>query len=381
MKTNTFKLITTLFVAALSLGFTSCGGDDEDDVSGGGGNTSSSTVFPQDIKFETYNVKTPGQLPELISPEKKAIISALKVKGSINGTDLRFIREMAGKDVNGEVVNDAVLNYLDLSEARIIEGGQIYYKNYQTQNDVLGDCAFYECNLLKAVALPKGIKSIGEKAFYDCSGLTSANIPNSVTNIGYHAFFGCTGLTSVYITDLAAWCGINFKSYSSNPIQYAHHLFLNGKEITELEIPSSVTNIGDYAFYGCSGLTSITIPNSVATIGEYAFYNCSGLTSVTIPSSVTSIGNNAFSGCSGLTSINIPNSVTNIGYYAFRGCLGLKDVIVHWQKPISIYASFFYNTPCENLHIPAGTLSAYKNADEWKYFKNYIEDADYYPVE
>ena len=79
----------------------------------------------------------------------------------------------------------------------------------------------------------------------------------------------------------------------------------------------SVTTIGEYTFYNCTGLTSVTIPNSVTTIGYEAFYNCTGLTSVTIGNSVTTIGVSAFSGCTGLTSITIPNSVTRIGEYAF----------------------------------------------------------------
>ena len=91
-------------------------------------------------------------------------------------------------------------------------------------------------------------------------------------------------------------------------------------------IPDSVTSIGKYAFYGCSGLTSVTIGNSVTSIGYEAFYNCSGLTSVTIGNSVTSIGKYAFYGCSGLTSITIPDSVTSIGDWAFEGCSGLKAV-------------------------------------------------------
>ncbi len=88
----------------------------------------------------------------------------------------------------------------------------------------------------------------------------------------------------------------------------------------------SVTSIGNYAFYGCSGLTSITIPNSVTSIGYFAFQDCSGLTSITIPNSVTSIGGQAFYNCSGLTSITIPNSVTSIGQYAFRNCSNLLSV-------------------------------------------------------
>ena len=106
----------------------------------------------------------------------------------------------------------------------------------------------------------------------------------------------------------------------------------------ELVIPSTVTDdagnaytvtsIGDYAFYRCSGLTgSLTIPNSVTSIGDDAFVGCSGFTgSLNISESVTTIGGSAFYGCSGFTSVTIPNSVTSIGHFAFNGCSGLKAV-------------------------------------------------------
>jgi len=93
-------------------------------------------------------------------------------------------------------------------------------------------------------------------------------------------------------------------------------------------ISSSVTTIGERAFYGCSSLTSITIPSSVTTIGEHAFNGCSSLTSITIPSSVTSIGNYAFVYCSGLTSITIPSSVTTIGECAFYDCSSLTSITI-----------------------------------------------------
>ena len=102
----------------------------------------------------------------------------------------------------------------------------------------------------------------------------------------------------------------------------------NRHKIKKVVIEDGVTNIGDYAFYGCEYLSSVTIPNSVTSIGHWVFKNCSRLTSVTIPNSVTSIGNEAFYGCSRLTSVTIPNSVTSIGDHAFEYCSSLTSVTI-----------------------------------------------------
>ena len=107
----------------------------------------------------------------------------------------------------------------------------------------------------------------------------------------------------MHITDLEKWCKISFKDDEANPLSFAHNLYLNNELITDLVIPGSVTSIGSYTFYGCSGLTSVTIPDSVTSIGDSAFSGCSGLTNITIPDSVTSIGNSAFYGCSALKKI------------------------------------------------------------------------------
>lgn len=187
----------------------------------------------------------------------------------------------------------------------------------------ISESAFFDCSGLTSVTILNGVTSIGKRAFVNCSGLTSITIPSSITSIGEYAFAGCKGLKRVDITDLAKWCEIDFADSSSNPLYYAHSLYLNGTKITSLLIPASVTNIKNYAFSGGSEFTSINIPGSVTSIGKSAFSGCDGLTSITIPDSVTSIGDYAFSACTGLTSINIPDSVTSIGKDAFAGCENL----------------------------------------------------------
>ena len=148
-------------------------------------------------------------------------------------------------------------------------------------------------------------------------------------------FKGCTGLSRVDITDIAAWCNIDFGDDYANPLSYAHNLYLNGNKVTDLVIPNSVTSINSSAFYKCTGLTSVTIPNSVTWINSYAFEGCTGLTSVTIPNSVTSIGSSAFRGCTGLTSVTIPNSVTSIGTSAFTSCDNLEEVTINSNAILS----------------------------------------------
>ncbi|MBR1786859.1 MAG: leucine-rich repeat domain-containing protein, partial [Paludibacteraceae bacterium] len=200
------------------------------------------------------------------------------------------------------------------------------------------------------LTIPNSVTSIGKSAFSGCSGLTSVTIPNSVTSIGADAFSGCSSLTGVYITDLLAWCNIkflrDFLSNSSNPLSYAHNLYLNGNLVTNLSIPDGVTSIGEDAFYNCSSLTSVTIPDGVTSIGSDAFYYCTSLTSVTIGSSVTSIGSLAFDGCTSLTSVTIGNSVTSIGSGAFADCSSLTLVTIP-NSVTSIGKDAFYN--CSSL--------------------------------
>ena len=192
----------------------------------------------------------------------------------------------------------------------------------------IGSRAFSGCTSLTSVRIGNSVTSIGSSAFYGCGSLTSVTIGNSVTSIGNAAFDYCSSLTRVDITDLSAWCRIDFSSSYANPLCNGAKLYLNNSEVTELIIPLDVTEIKNYAFCYCDSLTSVTIGNSVTSIGNYAFYDCKSLKSITIPDSVTSIGDKAFYGCGSLTSVTIGNGVTTIGNEAFYNCKSLKSITI-----------------------------------------------------
>jgi hypothetical protein len=164
------------------------------------------------------------------------------------------------------------------------------------------------------------VTTIGIGAFLGCSGLTSINIPSSVTTIGNNAFANCC-LSSITVDR-------NNKKYDSRDncnavIETNNNRLVLGCKKTV--IPNSVTEIGRNAFYWCECLISINIPNSVKKIGKFAFTLCKELKSVKIPNSVTVIDEGAFQDCSGLTSIILPYS-TKVGESAFRNCPKLKII-------------------------------------------------------
>ena len=195
----------------------------------------------------------------------------------------------------------------------------------------IGEYAFSNCTKLVSVIIPEGVISIGKLGFENCTGLKTISIPNSMKTMEQSAFEGCNNLTSVHISNLASWCSISFSNGSNmgNPLYIAHHLFLNDKEILELNIPDGVTSISPYAFVGASSISSLSIPETVTSIGDYAFYSCSALTNVSLPDNLESIGGNVFWNCTSLDHITIPKSVNSIGQGAFRECSSLQEVIMH----------------------------------------------------
>ena len=232
---------------------------------------------------------------------------------------------------------------------------EYYNKVYKVKS--IEKKAFYNCKALESIVIPNSVTSIGERAFECCRSLTSVTIPNSVTSIGESAFEGCSSLKEVHITDLAAWCNIDFNDCYSTPLYYAKNQYLNGELVTNIVIPEWVTEIKNYAFSCCSSLKSVTIPNSVTYIGSSAFSSCSSLTSVTIPNSVRSIGDSTFSDCSSLTSVTIPNSVTSIKDSTFYGCSSLTSVTIPNSVTSIGFTAFFDCSSLTSVTIPNSVTS------------------------
>ena len=238
----------------------------------------------------------------------------------------------------------------------------------------IGEYAFYNCAKLREITIPKGVTSIGDHAFRCCNnlakitfaedsnlktigvnafwecGFESIAIPSGLTQIEKSAFAYCENLTAVYITDIAAWCNIEFLDRFANPLYYAHNLYLNTTLVTELVIPETVTGIGNCAFYGCSSFESVTISGSVTNIGDAAFYECNRISSVEFAerSQLTNISQVAFYGCANIETIIIPSGVTNIANGVFSGCSNLKSVTFSDVSQITSIGNSTFSS-CDSL--------------------------------
>lgn len=214
-------------------------------------------------------------------------------------------------------------------EQIVVESGNLVYDSRENCNAIIetaSNSLILGCN---NTVIPNFVTTINSYALHYCYGLTGAlTIPSSVTLI-YSWAFNCPNLNAVYYTgDIAQWCNIQFSSWDSNPLYYAHNLYINGELVTDLEIPETVTEIKRYSFEEATCLTSLTIPNSVTTIGQFAFYFCSNLETMTVYAMT-------------------PPTLGNSAFYQV-------------DKSIPVY-------------IPFGTTSAYQAAPGWSEFTNFIE--------
>lgn len=217
----------------------------------------------------------------------------------------------------------------------------------------IGHYAFFGCKALKSLVLPENVVSVGTYAFYQCSALTSVTFGSKIKTVYNGAFNDCTNLKTVQISDLAAWCNIEFGMENSNPLTLdGANLYVGNQVITELVIPEGVTSIGNYAFCGTS-FRSVTIPDSVASIGHAAF---SGSAIERLVLNAALIDDSAFSNCTSLTSVTFKDGVHYINDWAFENCTALSSV-TFGNGLLSIGDKAFSATAVKNITLPASLRS------------------------
>ncbi len=193
---------------------------------------------------------------------------------------------------------------------------------------------FVDCDRLKAIKLPKGLKTIGNYAFFECDQLNSVVLPEGLTAIKTQAFYHC--------------------------------------RLTSLTLPEGLKEI-KYGAFSSNNFTSINIPGSVNELGAYAFDFCFDLTSVTLNEGLKIIGTSTFDHCESLTSIRIPVSVTSIEGTAFKNCTSLTEAVMLSATPPSMGDYVFgYTVADYKIKVPATSVDAYQKAYGWKDYADKI---------
>lgn len=289
------------------------------------------------------------------------IVNELKINGSLNGTDIKCIREMI---IKGN------LTVLDIQNTSIVSGGEPYYGDgileQRTQNDVVGQFMFYDCKNLISIRLPNTVTKI-EFAFDDCDNLLRLDIPESCIEFGLDAISCCPSLTTITIpsnTQIFDSYNCSFcpslKTIEVNPdnkwltsedgVLYSHNMdilikYPMGKQEPSFVVPESVVSIDDYAFYG-SSFNTIKLPSNLSSIGSGAFGDCENLTEIEIPQSVVSIGMFIFDDCDNLRSLSLPEGLTEIPDFCACYCEKLSSISLPSSIQTIGYAAFAY---CKSL--------------------------------
>ena len=272
--------------------------------------------------------------------ENKIKIKVDKNKSDEKRTGYVDITLSNNKSYRIELVQLAVGENLD-DVISAIPNNEIWYTTTDGEVLSLNQKAKFNVNIVSnrytngkgVIKFSGDVIEIGADSFANCTTLSSLSIPATVEVIGYSAFLNCESLNAIYISDLAAWCNIDFINspttgnvgWGTNPLCYGGELYLKNRLVTDLIVPDGVTVVKTMAFAGCGSITSVTIPDSVTTIENHAFNYCVGLSSVKLGDNVATIGSKAFDACINLTEITIPDSVVWIGSQAFCYCMSLQS--------------------------------------------------------
>lgn len=228
------------------------------------------------------------------------------------------------------------------------------------------------------VVIESGVTSIGNSAFWGCFYLTDISMPDTVTRIGREAIYACLNLTSLDISrvktfDAGALCnsGLTEVAIPSGITELPGNLLSSCKKLTKVTLPEGITKIGVTVFGECESLASITLPRTVTSIGSYAFDD-TAIRTIDIPNGVTEIGERAFGQCPNLTELVIPDSVVKIGRNVVEGCSKLRSIHlgkgvenIFWVNSIAGANEFRTFQDCESLtYITVDPNNQYYTAED-----------------
>ena len=221
---------------------------------------------------------------------------------------------------------------------------------------------FDNCHALESVVLGDGITDILSYAFGYCNQLKEITVGTSVSYIDYKAFVDTT-IEKVNISDLSAWLKIQYYSETSNPLQGGGDLYLNGNIVTAVEVPSDITEINAYAFYGCPSIKNIVFHDNLTSIGDYAFCGPSEIEDVIIPESVTYLGYSSIQSNSLAKVYCRPVTPPEMGSYTIGGIF----------EPYTKYGCFAnMGGGTYKVYVPASSLNSYKEAKGWSNYSDLI---------
>lgn len=311
-----------------------------------------------------------GQLRLLLGKELYDY-TKLSIAGPLNGDDLRCLREMMGRGLDNTATAGR-LSDVDLTDARIVAGGEPYDGSRYAQDNVVGQGLFADCASLTKIIFPSGTTTIEKDAFARCTSLQNISIPASATSVLPSA--GCSALQGISVSGANShYIGKDGVLLNADATRIVW--FPMGKS-GSYTLPSTVTSIGDYAFKECS-IETFTFPDNITTLGTGVFMN-SKVKDVKMPGSLRLVPTATFQGCMQLHVVRLGSKTEMISDYAFSDC-PLTDIYVDAQLP-PVCKSLSFGTSGADIfsscrvHVPKGRVNIYKASEGWKLFKNIITD-------
>lgn len=226
---------------------------------------------------------------------------------------------------NGTAEDVSVPNHVKRIEAEAFAGNDtVRHVTVGEAVEVIGAKAFSECPNLQSVTIPDSVEIIENAAFSGCPSLRSVSIGTGLKSLGNGAFAGDYSLATVNIDSSNADFVCDDGAIYNKKGWDVLYQVLAGRGGDSYSMPSSVSKIRPYAFWGDYNLQSVSISSNVSEITGYAFSNCKNLKEVLIPHSVKGIDMKAFEDCVRLRELTIPISVSKIHATAFDGCTKLK---------------------------------------------------------